>query len=82
MGLSIAAPLYRHLKHEGYVAAACDSRRASSTASGKLQFVAIKEGPAHERMLNNFFDPMMHISNHVSFNLSSPKRRTTDLLLV
>lgn len=63
---SEGGPIFQHFRKEGYVVDATGSHRAGYAASGKPMFVAVKEGPSHEKMLKNLFDPQMHISHQVS----------------
>lgn len=63
--LSEAAPLYNYLKNSGYVVPATGSHSAKYKATGLPSFVAVRDGPKHEEMLQELFDPLMHIAHHV-----------------
>ena len=67
---TIANQLYHHLKTERYVVATTGSRKAGFAASGKPYFVPVKDGPNHQKMLGNLFDPMLHISHQVRLHIS------------
>lgn len=62
----VAGPVYQHLKNAGYVVPATGAHKAGYTKTGKLHFVAVREGFNQEKMLQNLFDPLMHIAHHVS----------------
>jgi hypothetical protein len=61
-----AIPLYNHLKGMGYVVSAAKSHKAGYASTGKPLYVPVRSGPNHENMLEELFDPMIHISHHVS----------------
>ena len=56
---AVAKPVYHYLKNEGYIVSVGGAHK-------KAKFVAVKDGPKHEKMLKDLFDPFMHISHHVS----------------
>lgn len=66
LSISAAAPIYEHLKHEGYVIPAKRSGRAKSSASGKGRLVPVTSGRDCDMMQKNLFDPMLHIRHLVS----------------
>lgn len=55
--------LWKYLHGERYVVETAGSHKGGYAASGKALFVAVKEGPNHEKMLSELFDPMMHVSH-------------------
>ena len=57
-----AEPTFKYLKGQKYVLPASGSHRAGYVKSGKPLFVAAN----HDRMLADLFDPLTHISQHVS----------------
>jgi hypothetical protein len=55
---AVARPVYQYLKNEGYIVSVGGAHK-------KAKFLAVKDGPKHEKMLKDLFDPFMHISHHV-----------------
>jgi len=64
--VTVAGPVYQHLRNMNYVLPVTGSHKAGYVKSGKPLFVATRDGPIHEKMLQSLFDPLMHISHHVS----------------
>jgi hypothetical protein len=60
-----AKDLYNQMRGEGYVTAATGSKSAGYASTGKPYFVVPKEGPKHDQMITNLFDPLLHISHYV-----------------
>jgi len=58
--------VYGYLKSSGFVVPAARSHKAGYAATGLPILVPVGKGPKHEVMLQTLFDPMMHISHHVS----------------
>jgi DNA-binding transcriptional MocR family regulator len=61
-----ARDLYHYLQNEGFVVRATGSKNSGYAATGKPYYVAPGDGPAHQKMLSELFDPQMHISHYVS----------------
>lgn len=56
--------LQQTFKREGYIVAAKGAHRPGYAASGKPQYVAVKEGQGHDKLVRNLFDPMTNIGHH------------------
>ena len=61
-----AGYLYRFLIDEGYVKGTAMSHKAGVAASGKPQYVLSNDESVRQKMTRELFDPMTHISHHVS----------------
>ncbi|KAK4998734.1 hypothetical protein LTR66_002101 [Elasticomyces elasticus] len=62
--LQTAAQLSKHLKKRRYLVGAPGSHRAGFSKTRKPFFMAVKEGPAYEAMIEEYFDPLVDISHH------------------
>ena len=71
----VANHLHQHLKSERYVVPATKSRQTGYRLTGKPLFVPVCKGPDHDRMLRELFDPLLHISHHVSVLLLARSHR-------
>ncbi|KAK5119758.1 hypothetical protein LTR85_007334 [Meristemomyces frigidus] len=74
----VAGPVYQHLKNARYIVAATGSHKAGYTKSNKPLFVAVKDGPDHEQMLEALFDPLLHIEHHYQLP-TTPRPQQTSL---
>lgn len=61
----IAHPLFDKFKADGYVIAASGSHKAGFKSSGKPPWVPAS-GPVLEKMLDEYFDPIMEVERYVS----------------
>nr|POE74649.1 meiosis-specific protein hop1 [Quercus suber] len=58
-------PIFVAYGRSGYVVEDKTARKGSNTA--KRHLVVVKSGPGHKKMLDDLFNPMLHIAHHVSW---------------
>lgn len=57
--------VHDYLRTEGFVVNVYKSHKPGFAATGKPLFIPVTEGPAHDKLIRDLFDPLLHIEKHV-----------------
>jgi hypothetical protein len=58
--------IHNYLRTEGFVVNVYKSHKPGFAATGKPLFIPVTEGPNHDKLLRDLFDPLLHIEKYVS----------------
>lgn len=59
--------IHNYLRTEGFVVNVYKSHKPGFAATGKPLFIPVTEGPSHDKLLRDLFDPLLHIEKYVSY---------------